>query len=47
MSGISTGLDQSQQLRQARQINPRLYQSMALLYMPLLALQQHLKLELE
>jgi len=47
MSGISTGLYQSQQLRQEMKINPRLYQAMELLYMPLLDLQQHLKEELE
>ena len=47
MSGISTGLYQSQQLRQEMKINPRLYQAMELLYMPLLDLQQHLKEGLE
>ena len=47
MSGISTRLYQSQQLRQEMKINPRLYQAMELLYMPLLDLQQHLKEELE
>ena len=47
MSGISTRLYQSQQLRQEMKINPRLYQAMELLYMPLLDLQQHLKAELE
>ena len=39
-------LYQSQQLRQEMKINPRLYQAMELLYMPLLDLQQHLKQEL-
>jgi len=39
-------LFQSQQLRQEMKINPRLYQAMELLYMPLLDLQQHLKQEL-
>jgi RNA polymerase sigma-54 factor len=47
MSGFSTKLYQSQQLRQEMKINPRLYQAMELLYMPLLELQQHLKTELE
>ena len=47
MSGFSTKLYQSQQLRQEMKINPRLYQAMELLYMPLLDLQQHLKEELE
>jgi len=41
-----TKLFQSQQLRQEMKINPRLYQAMELLYMPLLDLQQHLKQEL-
>jgi RNA polymerase sigma-54 factor len=40
------GLHQSAQLRQEMKINPRLYQAMDLLYMPLLDLQQHLKQEL-
>ncbi len=40
------GLQQSQGLRQELKINPRLYQAMDLLYMPLLDLQQHLKQEL-
>jgi RNA polymerase sigma-54 factor len=39
-------LYQNQQLRQEMKINPRLYQAMELLYMPLLDLQQHLKQEL-
>ena len=47
MSGLNTRLYQSQQLRQEMKINPRLYQAMELLYMPLLDLQQHLKQELE
>jgi len=46
MSGYDTKLFQSQQLRQELKINPRLYQAMELLYMPLLDLQQHLKSEL-
>ena len=40
------GLNQSTQLKQEMKINPRLYQAMDLLYMPLLDLQQHLKQEL-
>jgi RNA polymerase sigma-54 factor len=40
------GLQQSTGLRQELKINPRLYQAMDLLYMPLLDLQQHLKQEL-
>ncbi len=47
MSGYGIKLFQSQQLRQEMKINPRLYQAMELLYMPLLDLQQHLKAELE
>ncbi|MGH7546323.1 MAG: RNA polymerase factor sigma-54, partial [Gemmatimonadota bacterium] len=43
---MRTGLYQSAQLRQELKINPRLYQAMDLLYMPLLDLQQHLKQEL-
>lgn len=46
MSGFNTRLVQSVQLRQEMKINPRLYQAMELLYMPLLDLQQHLKQEL-
>jgi RNA polymerase sigma-54 factor len=46
MSTFSTRLIQSAQLRQEMKINPRLYQAMELLYMPLLDLQQHLKQEL-
>ena len=46
MSQFSTKLFQSQQMRQEMRINPRLYQAMDLLYMPLLDLQQHLKEEL-
>jgi len=47
MSGFSTKLFQSQQLRQEMKINPRLYHAMELLYLPLLDLQQHLKTEME
>jgi RNA polymerase sigma-54 factor len=43
---LKPGLNQSTQLRQELKINPRLYQAMDLLYMPLLDLQQHLKQEL-
>ena len=46
MSTFNTRLIQSAQLRQEMKINPRLYQAMELLYMPLLDLQQHLKQEL-
>jgi len=47
MSGFNTRLFQSQHLKQEMRINPRLYQAMELLYMPLLDLQQHLSQELE
>ncbi len=40
-------LYQSAQIRQEMRINPRLYQAMELLYMPLLDLEQHLKAEME
>lgn len=43
---MKTGMQQSTSLRQELKINPRLYQAMDLLYMPLLDLQQHLKQEL-
>jgi len=43
---IKTGLYQGTQLRQEMKINPRLYQAMDLLYMPLLDLQQHINQEL-
>ena len=43
---IKTGLYQGTQLRQEMKINPRLYQAMDLLYMPLLDLQAHIKQEL-
>lgn len=39
-------LFQGQHLKQEMRINPRLYQAMELLYMPLLDLQQHLKTEM-
>ena len=43
---MKQGLHQTGSLRQELKINPRLYQAMDLLYMPLLDLQQHLKQEL-
>lgn len=43
---MKTSLHQGQHLRQDLRMNPRLYQAMDLLYMPLLDLQQHLKTEL-
>ncbi|MEO5511950.1 MAG: RNA polymerase factor sigma-54 [Longimicrobiales bacterium] len=43
---IRTGLYQGTQLKQEIKINPRLYQAMDLLYMPLLDLQQHIKQEM-
>src|SRR5688572_28769667 len=46
MRSIKTGLYQGTQLKQEMKINPRLYQAMDLLYMPLLDLQQHIKQEL-
>ncbi len=45
--GVKTSLQQSAVLKQELRMNPRLYQAMDLLYMPLLDLQQHLKTELE
>ena len=46
MNRFNLKLYQSAQQRQEMRINPRLYQAMELLYMPLLDLQQHLKQEL-
>jgi RNA polymerase sigma-54 factor len=43
---MKQGLHQTASLRQELRMNPRLYQAMDLLYMPLLDLQQHLKQEL-
>jgi len=43
---MKTSLQQSAVLRQELRMNPRLYQAMDLLYMPMLDLQQHLKQEL-
>ncbi|GMV04367.1 MAG: RNA polymerase sigma-54 factor [Gemmatimonadota bacterium] len=47
MSPFNAKLYQSTQLRQEMRINPRLYQAMELLYMPLLDLEQHMKEEME
>jgi RNA polymerase sigma-54 factor len=44
---MKASLHQSPLLKQELRMNPRLYQAMDLLYMPLLDLQQHLKLEFE
>src|SRR5690349_22608104 len=43
---MKTGMHQHASLQQTLKMNPRLYQAMDLLYMPLLDLQQHLKQEL-
>jgi RNA polymerase sigma-54 factor len=43
---VRTGLSQQTSLRQDLRINPRLYQAMDMLYMPMMDLQQHLKQEL-
>ena len=43
---MKTGLAQTVRLGQELKINPRLYQAMDMLYMPLLDLQAHLKTEL-
>ena len=45
MADFRRGLSQSLGMRQELKINPRLYQAMDLLYMPLLDLQAHLKME--
>ena len=45
MADFKRGLSQSLGMRQELKINPRLYQAMDLLYMPLLDLQAHLKME--
>ena len=47
MADFRTGLTLAPRMRQEMKVNPRLYQAMDLLYMPLLDLQQHLKQELE
>jgi len=44
---MRAGLSQTARLGQELKINPRLYQAMDMLYMPLLDLQAHLKTELE
>jgi len=46
MGQFNVKLYQSAQLRQEMRANPRLYQAMELVYMPLLDLQQHLKQEI-
>ena len=46
MSELRRNLGQSIGVRQETKINPRLYQAMDLLYMPMMDLQQHLKQEL-
>jgi RNA polymerase sigma-54 factor len=43
---MKQGLSQQTGLRQELRINPRLYQAMDMLYMPMMDLQQHLKQEL-
>jgi RNA polymerase sigma-54 factor len=43
---VKSGLHQSARLGQELRANPRLYQAMDMLYMPLIDLQQHLKQEL-
>lgn len=43
---MKTGLSQHTSMRQEMRINPRLYQAMDMLYMPMMDLQQHLKQEL-
>jgi RNA polymerase sigma-54 factor len=43
---MKTGMQQHTGLRQELRINPRLYQAMDMLYMPMLDLQQHLQTEL-
>jgi RNA polymerase sigma-54 factor len=43
---MRTGLSQHISLRQELRVNPRLYQAMDMLYMPMMDLQQHLKQEL-
>ncbi|HEU5303200.1 MAG TPA: RNA polymerase factor sigma-54 [Gemmatimonadales bacterium] len=40
---MRTGLSQHTSLRQELRVNPRLYQAMDMLYMPMMDLQQHLK----
>ncbi|MCZ6825140.1 MAG: RNA polymerase factor sigma-54 [Gemmatimonadetes bacterium] len=47
MADFRMSLNLAPRMRQEMKVNPRLYQAMDLLYMPLLDLQQHLKQELE
>ncbi len=46
MNNMRAGLSQSVKMKQEMKVNPRLYQAMDLLYMPLMDLQTHLKQEL-
>jgi RNA polymerase sigma-54 factor len=46
MAQMKTGVSQETQMKQEMKVNPRLYQAMDLLYMPLMDLQKHLKQEL-
>lgn len=46
MANLNTGLSQEVKTKQQMKVNPRLYQAMDLLYMPLMDLQRHLKQEL-
>jgi RNA polymerase sigma-54 factor len=43
---LRAGLSQQTSMRQELRVNPRLYQAMDMLYMPMMDLQQHLKQEL-
>ena len=43
---MRTGLSQHTSMRQELRVNPRLYQAMDMLYMPMMDLQQHIKQEL-
>lgn len=43
---MKTGLSQHTSMRQELRVNPRLYQAMDMLYMPMMDLQQHIKQEL-
>lgn len=43
---MRTGLSQHTSMRQEMRVNPRLYQAMDMLYMPMMDLQQHLKNEI-
>ena len=43
---MKQGLSQHTSMRQELRVNPRLYQAMDMLYMPMMDLQQHLKQEL-